>query len=99
METKFIPQKIIKLLHASYNESGIIKRDVVFLLLFNIVIDAIVREAFQDVCGVQSDKDHFLPNLTFAKDSTIFTNSLKINADRTKVVATDDSQVIVYLNT
>lgn len=83
-------------------ESGVRQGDIVSLLLFNIVIKAI--KAFQGMCGVQSDKDHSLTDLMFANDQfwsygyTAHAHSygLKINADKTKVMA-KGSQVIVYL--
>ncbi|KAL0157259.1 hypothetical protein M9458_048505, partial [Cirrhinus mrigala] len=45
--------------------------DVVSPLLFNIVMDAIMRKAFQNRCGVQYDKDHFITDLMFTDDSAI----------------------------
>uniref|UniRef100_A0A3Q4G418 Reverse transcriptase domain-containing protein n=1 Tax=Neolamprologus brichardi TaxID=32507 RepID=A0A3Q4G418_NEOBR len=46
--------------------------DVVSPLLFNIVIDAIMRKAFEGRRGVQASTDRFITNLMFADDSAIF---------------------------
>ncbi len=57
--------------------------DVASLLLFNIVMDAIMRKAFQNRRGVQCDKDHFLTDLMFADDIVILVND---NAEATCIL-------------
>ena len=56
-------------------KTGVRQGDVTSPLLFNIVIDAIMRQAFRDRKGVQYDKNGFITDLMFADDSAIFTNS------------------------
>uniref|UniRef100_A0A8C9WF11 Reverse transcriptase domain-containing protein n=1 Tax=Scleropages formosus TaxID=113540 RepID=A0A8C9WF11_SCLFO len=78
--------------------------DVASPLLFNIVIDAIMRKAFEGRCGVQYDVNNFLTDLMLATDilcqiaCTTQSYGLRINADKTKVMTTDGSQANVHLN-
>ena len=97
-------------------KTGVRQGDVVSPLLFNIVINAIMRQVFQNKRGVQYSKNGFVTDLMFADDSAIFTSTdeeatntlsdiariaqgygLKINSDKTKVLATDGSQATVHL--
>lgn len=52
--------------------TGVRQGDVVSPLLFNIVIDAIMRKAFEGRRGVQASTDRFITDLMFADDSAIF---------------------------
>lgn len=97
--------------------SGVRQGDVISPLLFNTVIDAIMRKVFEARAGVVFDATRFITDLMFADDSAFFADSdteateilgdiadaaapygLKINADKTKVLTTDGSQTIVFLN-
>ena len=97
-------------------KTGVRQRDVASPLLFNTVVDAVVREAFKGKRGVQFGLNNFLTDLMFADDSAVFADadaeatnilyniahitqsySLKINADKTKVMTTDGSPANVYL--
>ena len=135
METEHIPDKIIRLLKATYHGSTSVvwiraelseeftiktevrQGDVVSPLLFNTVVDAIMREAFKSRRGVQFGLNNFLTDLMFADDSAVFANvdveatsilcniahiaqsyGLKINADKTKVITTNGSPAIIYLD-
>jgi hypothetical protein len=54
--------------------TGVRQGDVVSPLLFNIVIDAIMREVFRDRHGVRFGNQHLITDLMFADDSAIFAN-------------------------
>ena len=56
-------------------QTGVRQGDVASPLLFNIVIDAIMREALRNRRGVQYAEDHSLTDLMFADDSAIFTDN------------------------
>ena len=97
-------------------KTGVRQGDVASPLLFNTVVDAIMRQAFKGKRGVQFGLNNFLTDLMFADDSAVFADvdagatnilyniahivqsySLKINADKTKVITTDGSPANVYL--
>ena len=63
--------------------TGVRQGDVVSPLLFNVVIDTIMRKVFQGRCGVQYDKDNFATDLMFADDSAILAND---NAEATDIL-------------
>jgi CRISPR/Cas system CSM-associated protein Csm2 small subunit len=56
-------------------QTGVRQGDVASPLLFNIVIDAIMRETFENRRGVQYDVNNFLTDLMFADDSAIFADT------------------------
>uniref|UniRef100_A0A8C9WNT6 Reverse transcriptase domain-containing protein n=1 Tax=Scleropages formosus TaxID=113540 RepID=A0A8C9WNT6_SCLFO len=56
-------------------QTGVRQGDVASPLLFNIVIDAIMRKAFEGRCGVQYNENNFLTDLMFADDSAIFADT------------------------
>lgn len=84
-------------------QTGVYQGDVTSPLLFNIVIDTIMRKAFKGRCGVQYGINNFLTDLTvtfFTDTDAEATNILyhiapayspRINADKTKVMTTDGS--------
>ncbi|KAL0192339.1 hypothetical protein M9458_010635, partial [Cirrhinus mrigala] len=78
LEADHVPPKIISLLKSANLsdefeiKTGIRQGDVASLLLFNIVIDAIMRRAFDGRRGVQFADDQFVTDLMFADDSAIF---------------------------
>uniref|UniRef100_A0A914XPG8 Reverse transcriptase domain-containing protein n=1 Tax=Plectus sambesii TaxID=2011161 RepID=A0A914XPG8_9BILA len=55
--------------------TGVRQGDVASPLLFNVVIDAIVRAAFANRHGVQYDVDQFITDLMFADDSAVFADT------------------------
>ena len=63
--------------------TGVRQGDNVSPLLFNVVIDAIMRAVFANRRGVQFDVDQFITDLMFADDSAIFADS---DADATDIL-------------
>lgn len=55
-------------------KSGVRQGDVLSPLLFNVVVDAIMRSVFNGRLGVQFDAEQYLTDLAFADDSAIFAN-------------------------
>ena len=55
-------------------KTGVQQGDVASPLLFNTVVDAIMREAFKSKRGVQFGLN-FLTDLMFADDSAVFANA------------------------
>lgn len=56
-------------------KTGVRQGDVTSPLLFNIVIDSIMRQAFRNRLGVQYDKNGYITDLMFADDCAILANS------------------------
>ena len=56
-------------------KTGVRQGNVASLLLFNTVVDAIMREAFKGKSGVQSGLNNFLTDLMFADDSAVFADA------------------------
>ena len=56
-------------------QTGVRQGDVVSPLLFNIIVDAIMRKALQGRQGVQYDEDYSVTDLMFADDSAILTDN------------------------
>ena len=56
-------------------KTGVRQGDVASPLLFNTVVDAVMREAFKDKRGVQFGLNNFLTDLMFADDSAVFANA------------------------
>ena len=56
-------------------KTGVRQGDVASPLLFNTVVDAIMREAFKGKRGVQFGLNKFLTDLMFADDSAIFADA------------------------
>ena len=56
-------------------KTGVRQGDVASPLLFNTVVNAIMREAFKDKRGVQFGLNNFLTDLMFADDSAVFANA------------------------
>ena len=98
-------------------KTGVRQGCVISPLLFNTVVDAIMRKVFNDKGGIQYGAEGFITDLMFADDSAIFAESdaeatnilhdiaivaepygLKINSDKTKVLTSDGSPAIVFLN-
>ena len=52
-------------------QSGVRQGDAASPLLFNIVVDAIMRKVFEARCGVQYDVNNYLTDLMYADDSAI----------------------------
>ncbi|RXM98263.1 RNA-directed DNA polymerase from mobile element jockey [Acipenser ruthenus] len=93
LETKHVPDKIIRLLKMSYDgptscvrirnelseelpiQTGVRQGDVASPLLFNTVIDAVMRKAFEGRRGVQCDENTYVTDLMFADDSAIFADT------------------------
>jgi hypothetical protein len=97
--------------------SGVRQGCVLSPLLFNVVVDAIMRKVFEGRQGVKFGQDQFITDLMYADDSAIFAENeteatqilhdiktiahpfgLKINTDKTKVLSSDGSPVIVQLD-
>ncbi|RXM33269.1 LINE-1 retrotransposable element ORF2 protein [Acipenser ruthenus] len=98
-------------------QTRVCQGDVASPLLFNTVIDAVMRKAFEGRRGVQCDENTYVTVLMFADDSAIFTDTdaeatdilysivrvaepygIKINADKTTVLTTDESPANVHLD-
>ena len=86
-------------------------------MLFNMVVDAVMRKVFTNRCGVQFGENEFITDLMFADDSVVFADTeaeasaiihdikdaaypygLTINADKTKVLTSNGSPVIINLD-
>uniref|UniRef100_A0A914XBV3 Reverse transcriptase domain-containing protein n=1 Tax=Plectus sambesii TaxID=2011161 RepID=A0A914XBV3_9BILA len=55
--------------------TGVRQRDVVLPLLFNVVIDAIMRVVFANRHSAQYNVNQFITDLMFADDSAVFANT------------------------
>uniref|UniRef100_A0A3P9D8H3 Uncharacterized protein n=1 Tax=Maylandia zebra TaxID=106582 RepID=A0A3P9D8H3_9CICH len=71
--------------------TGVRQGDVMSPLLFNIVIDAIMHKAFE---GHDTEATHILYDIS--RHSKLY--GLKVNAEKTKVLTTDGSPMIVHLD-
>ena len=71
--------------------TGVRQGCVLSPVLFNIVVDAIMRKVFHNKRGIQFEENEFLTDLMYADDSVIFADS-----DNDASIILDDIQTAAY---